>query len=68
MELFQYLKVGGYGIKKFKQYHESLGKKLPTVESDYLKITDGNIVKSNPYTNISDLIEYMETLENKKNH
>lgn len=33
-----------------------------------LKRTAKNIVKSNPYTNVSDLIEYMESLEHGENN
>lgn len=64
-ELKPYLKDAINRTKKLKQYHESLGKTLPNIESDYLKITADNIVKNNPYTNISDLIEYMESLEHR---
>lgn len=62
-ELKPYLKDAIDEAKKLKQYHESLGRTLLNTESEYLKITADNIVKSNPYTNISDLIEYMESLE-----
>lgn len=51
--------------KKLKQYHESLGRILPSGENDYLRVTAENNVKSNPYTNIIDLVEYMENLEQK---
>ncbi|MBN1037070.1 RloB domain-containing protein [Clostridium botulinum] len=51
--------------KKLKKHHESLDKILPNVENDYLKINVEDFVKSNPYTNINELIEYMETLERR---
>lgn len=65
-ELKNYLKDAIERCKKLKKHHESLDKNLPNSESDYLKFTAENIVKSNPYTNIGDLIEYMESLENNK--
>lgn len=67
-EIKPFLKDAIARFKKLKQHHESLGKILPNAESDYLKITGENIVKSNPYTNVSDLIEYMESLEHGENH
>lgn len=67
-QLKPYLNEAIARLKKLKQYHESLGKTLPNAESDYLKITAENIVKSNPYTNVSDLIEYMESLEHGENN
>ena len=66
-EIKPYLKDAIDSSKKLKQYYESLGKTLPNAENDYLKITAENIVRSNPYTNINDLIEYMESLENVQN-
>ena len=51
--------------KKLKKHHESLDKILPNAENDYLKINVEDFVKSNPYTNINELIEYMETLEHR---
>ncbi|MBW6411671.1 RloB family protein [Clostridium weizhouense] len=51
--------------KKLKKHHESLDKILPNAENEYLKINAESFVKSNPYTNVSDLIEYMETLEHR---
>lgn len=63
-EIKPYLKEAINRAKKLKQYHENIGKTLPSAETDYLKLTAENIIKSNPYTNIRDLIEYMEFLEN----
>ncbi|SFC38576.1 RloB family protein [Clostridium uliginosum] len=51
--------------KKLKKHHESLDKILPNAENDYVKINSESFVKSNPYTNIFDLVEYMENLEQR---
>lgn len=49
--------------KKLKAYHEDLGKTFVNIEKDKSKLNIKDIVDSNPYTNIGDLIEYMESLE-----
>lgn len=49
--------------KKLKKHHENLGKHIINVEKDKTKQNINDVVESNPYTNIGDLIEYMESLE-----
>lgn len=49
--------------KKLKKHFEESGRLIPDSESDYNAINVSNIVTSNPYTNISTLIEYMEDME-----
>lgn len=67
-ELKDFLKDAVTRAQKLKAHHESLEKKLPYGEKEYTKLTSDSIVKSNPYTNIFDLIEYMESLENERVH
>ncbi|KOA20100.1 hypothetical protein CLHOM_14700 [Clostridium homopropionicum DSM 5847] len=52
--------------KRLRKHHESLGRKLPNVEKDKYKAIVKDLVESNPYTNIGDLVEYMEGLEKYK--
>lgn len=51
---------------KLKDYHESLGKKLINFEDDPSNVIIKDFVESNPYTNIADLVMYMEELEKLK--
>lgn len=51
--------------KRLKKYHEDLGKKLPNVEKDNYKATAKDLVESNPYSNVGELVEYMEELNEK---
>ncbi|KFX54716.1 RloB domain-containing protein [Clostridium botulinum] len=64
-ELKDKLTIAISNSKKLKKHHESLNKILPNAESEYLKINAEGFVKSNPYSNIYDLVEYMEILELK---
>lgn len=50
--------------KKLKKHFEELGKKLVDSEEEYKDIIVRDFVDSNPYTNISTLIEFMEDMEN----
>ncbi|MEA4826889.1 MAG: RloB family protein [Clostridium sp.] len=52
--------------KRLRKHHESLGRKLPNVEKDKHKAIVKDLVESNPYTNIGDLVDYMEELERHK--
>lgn len=61
-ELKQYVDNAIKNGKKLKKYHEDLGAKLPNIEKDNYKAVVKDLVESNPYTNIGDLIEYMESL------
>ncbi len=51
--------------KRLKKYHEDLGKKLPNVEKDNYKATAKDLAESNPYSNVGELVEYMEELNEK---
>lgn len=48
--------------EKLRTYHEKDGKKLTNVETDAMNLNAKDVVKSNPYTNIMDLIKYIEIL------
>ena len=50
--------------KKLKKHFEELGKKLVDSEEEYKDIIVRDFVDSNPYTNISTLIEFLEDMEN----
>lgn len=51
---------------KLREYHKKNGKNLFNCEHEASYINPKDIVKSNPYTNICDLVQYMEALNNKK--
>lgn len=53
---------------RLKNYHESIGRNLPEDETDNLKINADFMVRSNPYTTVHNLVEYMEKLEIKNNN
>ncbi|EPY6472922.1 RloB family protein [Clostridium sporogenes] len=50
---------------KLKKYHEALGRQLPDFFSNNYNINVRDFIESNPYTNVSDLAQYIEKLENK---
>jgi hypothetical protein len=47
---------------KLREHYINQGKKLSNPEINDFNSSPKDIVKSNPYTNISDLIDYMEQL------
>lgn len=51
---------------KLRNHHKEDGKKLVNAESDAANLNVRDIVESNPYTNIIDLIEYIEELNSGK--
>lgn len=51
---------------KLKHHHETLGQKLPDMNDTKYKLNAKDIANSNPYTNIVDLINYMEEIESYK--
>ena len=48
-----------------KNHHESLGRTLIDTQKNSYVLNVKNIVESNPYTNVSDLVRYIEELNNK---
>lgn len=50
--------------KKLKSHYISLGKLLTNTEKDNRKINIKDLLDSNPYTNVCDLVEYIDKLSN----
>lgn len=51
--------------RRLEKFHNKNGKKLVNVEYDLSNLNVKDVVESNPYTNIMDLIEYIEELNKK---
>ncbi|WP_251862450.1 RloB family protein [Clostridium sp. Marseille-Q2269] len=50
---------------KLKEYHESLHRQLPDRFINNYNINVRDFIQSNPYTNIGDLVQYIDKLGNK---
>ena len=51
-----------YGSNGIKNHHESLGKHFENNNTINIK----NITESNPFTNVSELVKYIEDLNNRE--
>lgn len=48
--------------EKLKAYHKNNGKNFTDIELDFFNLNIKNVVESNPYTNVVDLIKYIKEI------
>lgn len=70
IDVFDYLKdnidIAIDNSEKLKKHYEDLGIVIANVETNEILLNMKNIVESNPYTNIHELVSYIERLEEHK--